>query len=258
MSKGGVGNRYFLAMAACLLFFLAASCTSRVPYPGPSQRGAPRGTFKPYTIDGQTYYPLKRADGFTQTGLASWYGWKFHGRKTANGETYDMEAMTAAHKTLPMNTWVRVTNQRNGRVVVVRINDRGPFVRGRIIDMSRAGARSLGIIGPGTAPVRVEALGYRQAGTGLPGKPPVYRKPPSYQVGDFSVQVGAFTNPANAARLASRLRPTWGRVFVVVYDRGDMVFHRVRVGRVNTLRAAELLETRLRSAGFHDAMAVAN
>jgi len=252
-----VGHRCFGAVAACLCLWFMASCSGRVPSPGPSASGR-RGTFKPYTINGQTYYPLTRAEGFTQTGLASWYGWQFHGRKTANGETYNMEAMTAAHKTLPMNTWVRVTNQRNGRSAVVRINDRGPFVRGRIIDLSRAAARRLGIIGPGTAPVRIVALGYRQAGTGRHGRPAVYRKPASYQVGDFSVQVGAFTNPANAYRLARRLRPTWGRVFVKVYDRGDRIFHRVRVGRVNTLKAAELLEMRLRAAGYRDAMAVAN
>ena len=251
-------TRYAWPALVLGLLFLITSCSSRVPGPaGPPSHGK-KGTFKPYTIKGQTYYPLTTAHGFTQTGVASWYGHQFHGRKTANGETYNMDAMTAAHKTLPMNTWVRVTHQRNGRVAVVRINDRGPFVRGRIIDLSRSGARKIGIYGPGTGPVRIEALGYRQSGSGRAGKPVVYVKPASYQVGDFSVQVGAFTNPRNAARLAARLRPVWGVVNIVVYDRGDMIFHRVRVGRVKTLQAAEGLELRLRNAGFRDAMAVAN
>lgn len=257
MAKRTQPSNALIALISCLALLLIAACTSRVYSPPPSSHGK-KGTFKPYTIQGQTYYPLDHARGFSQRGLASWYGHKFHGRRTANGEVYNMDAMTAAHKTLPMNTWVKVTNTNTGQSAVVRINDRGPFVRGRIIDLSRVGAKKVGVFGPGTAPVYVEALGYRQAGTGTAGKPAVYKKPASYQEGDFSVQVGAFTNPSNANRLAAKLRPTWGVVKVVVYDRGDMIFHRVRVGKARTLSAAESLETRLRSAGFHDAMAVAN
>ncbi|WP_169569129.1 septal ring lytic transglycosylase RlpA family protein [Sneathiella limimaris] len=113
---------------------------------------------KPYKIDGIWYYP-KVQPNYNETGIASWYGDPFHGRKTANGETYDMNQLTAAHKTLPMPTDVRVTNLENGRSLVVTINDRGPFVHGRIIDLSRRSAQLLGIIQKGTAKVRVEALG---------------------------------------------------------------------------------------------------
>lgn len=112
---------------------------------------------KPYEIKGLWYYP-KVDPGYNKTGLASWYGDPFHGRKTANGETYDMNQMTAAHKTLPMPTDVRVTNLENGRSIIVTINDRGPFVHGRIIDLSRRAAQLLGVIKKGTARVRVESL----------------------------------------------------------------------------------------------------
>ena len=118
---------------------------------------ANRKVGKPYQIKGIWYYP-KDEPAYSETGLASWYGDPFHGRKTANGETYDMNQMTAAHKTLPMPTDVRVTNLENGRSIVVTINDRGPFVHGRIIDLSRRSAQLLGVIRKGTAKVRVETI----------------------------------------------------------------------------------------------------
>ena len=119
--------------------------------------GGTRGT-KTYTVRGKTYRPYLTADGYREDGIASWYGKDFHGKKTANGERYNMYSMTAAHKLLPLGTKVRVTHLRTGRSIVVRVNDRGPFVGNRIIDLSYAGARELGIIGTGTARVRVEAL----------------------------------------------------------------------------------------------------
>jgi rare lipoprotein A (peptidoglycan hydrolase) len=113
-----------------------------------------------YTIKGKTYYPVKKVSvGYSQDGLASWYGPGFHGRRTASGETYDMHALTAAHSTLPMNTIVRVTNLKNKKDVVVRINDRGPFVGDRVLDLSLAAARTLGMVRPGTAPVRISVVG---------------------------------------------------------------------------------------------------
>lgn len=119
-----------------------------------------KGTYKvgkPYQIMGVWYYP-KEDPGYDRTGIASWYGNPFHGRRTANGETYNMNALTAAHKTLPMPTFVRVTNLENGRSLVVKVNDRGPFVHGRIIDLSRRGAQLLGFFKQGTAKVRVTAI----------------------------------------------------------------------------------------------------
>lgn len=131
------------------VLLLLVGCASDVQY---------KNTVKSYTVSGSTYYPIKKADGFSETGIASWYGKKFHGRKTASGERYDQNKMTAAHKTLPFGTRVRVKNKDNGKNAVVTINDRGPFVKGRIIDVSRAAAKKLGMINSGTAKVRIEAL----------------------------------------------------------------------------------------------------
>lgn len=227
------------------------------PAPTPGKGGKVPATQRPYTIQGRTYHPLPSAEGYRERGIASWYGPNFHGKRTSNGEQYNMESLTAAHKTLPMDTWVEVTNQENGRQIVLRINDRGPFVDGRIIDLSKAAARDLGVLGKGTARVEVKALGYRQVGTGVADRPAVYVPPPSYETGTFTVQVGAFTNPANAQRLAAKLRPQWGKVSVVRYDRGDAVFHRVWVGKVSQLAEAKALESRLRAAGQGQAFAVA-
>lgn len=124
-------------------------------YPDKSQGGYKVG--KPYIIDGQEYYPREQFE-YTETGIASWYGPGFHGKQTANGERYDQNELTAAHKTLQMPSLVRVTNLENGRSLVVRVNDRGPYSRGRIIDMSSKGADLLGFKGKGTAKVRVDVL----------------------------------------------------------------------------------------------------
>lgn len=140
------------------LALMAGACSYSRGIPGPT--GTPYKAYivgQPYQINGRTYYPREDFD-YDRAGVASWYGSDFHGRRTANGETYDMNAMTAAHTTLPMPTIVRVTNLDNGRSVVVRVNDRGPFVDDRIIDVSRAGARELGFEGRGLARVRVTVL----------------------------------------------------------------------------------------------------
>ncbi len=127
------------------------------------KRGRKKGkktppTQRPYVIEGQKYYPIPSAEGYEETGFASWYGDPFHGRKTANGETYDMHGVTAAHKTLPMNTMLLVKNLVNGKTTTVRINDRGPFVDGRIIDLSYTTAKELGIYRRGTGKVQIVAL----------------------------------------------------------------------------------------------------
>lgn len=116
------------------------------------------GNKNPYTVNGVTYQLMPTSKGYSEEGMASWYGNKFHGRKTSNGEVYDMYGMTAAHKTLPIPAYVRVTNLANGRQIIVRVNDRGPFHGGRIIDLSYAGAKKLGYANAGTARVRVEAI----------------------------------------------------------------------------------------------------
>ncbi len=147
---------------------IVAGCASKpsYKYSSPSvpatsgAKPASAATMRPYTVRGKTYYPTVVDVGQKEDGIASWYGPDFHGKKTSNGEIYNMNAMTAAHKTLPMNTMVRVTNKNNGRWATVRINDRGPFVTGRVIDLSKAAATQIAMIGTGTAPVRLEVVGF--------------------------------------------------------------------------------------------------
>jgi rare lipoprotein A len=150
-----------------------------------------RATLRPYTVNGKRYYPTVVSVGWTQDGIASWYGPNFHAKKTSNGEKYNMYALTAAHKTLPMNTMVRVTNKNNGRSVVVRINDRGPFVKGRIIDLSYTAGKKIGIDATGTAPVHLEVLGFDSVISNMAksGSRNMYEQ---RVLGGFGVQVGSF------------------------------------------------------------------
>ena len=122
-----------------------------------SEAHSPRGN-KPYEVFGQKYHPLKSSKNYKESGLASWYGRKFHGNKTSSGEPYDLYGMTAAHRTLPLPTYARVTNTHTGKSIIVKINDRGPFHSNRLIDLSYAAARKLGIYGQGTGHVTVEAI----------------------------------------------------------------------------------------------------
>lgn len=151
-----------MALSGCTSLPLGGHLAKRVAYT-PAPTTAPpikekRKIGNPYQIMGKWYYPLKSSEGYREKGIASWYGDEFHRKKTANGETYNMYDYTAAHTTLPLPTWARVTNLENGRSILVRINDRGPFVRGRLIDMSYSGAKALGFDQQGTAPVLVEAM----------------------------------------------------------------------------------------------------
>ncbi len=212
-------------------------------------------TQRPYEVNGERYQPIPSADGFSQEGVASWYGKKFHGRKTSNGETYDMYAMTAAHKTLPMNVHLKVTNLNNGKSTVVRVNDRGPFVRSRIIDLSYTAAKELDVVGPGTAPVRIEALGYRDDAS--VGATPQYRQPASYDVGPFMVQVGAFTVKENAYRLADKLKSQYGGSSVAEGWVNGQKFYRVRIGLYKTMALADEGLLNLETNGYPNSFIVA-
>jgi len=204
-------------------------------------------------VGGTWYQPIHDADGFSQRGVASWYGKDFHGRKTSSGEVYDMYAMTAAHKTLPLGTYVRVRNLDNGREIDVRVNDRGPFVAGRIIDLSYAGAKQLEIIGPGTAPVEITALG---VAAGVKNGRQAYVQM-NYEQGRFTVQVGAFLEQANAQRLQSKLAESYDNAHIVTYFDGQKTFYRVRVGHLTTLSQAEEYERMLIGSGYSAATIVA-
>jgi rare lipoprotein A len=171
---------------------------------------------------------------YTETGTASWYGYPYHGRRAASGEIYDMEQMTAAHRTLPFNTKVRVFNLENGRTVEVRINDRGPFVANRVIDLSRAAARALAMLGPGSARVRLEVLRVGE-------EPTTY----AVQVGTFAVQVGAFRDRNNAERIRRQMESRYGVARLVLRD-GTPSLWRVLVGSEASEDAAAQLAARIR------------
>ncbi len=170
-----------------------------------------------------------------ERGIASWYGEPFHGRLTANGERYDMHALTAAHRLHTFGTRLRVTNLETGRSVVVRVNDRGPFVRGRIIDLSFAAATAIDLIGAGTARVSIDRL----KEVAVPDHEPAY-----------TVQVAAFREEAAARNLQRRLDGRYADVFMTIVDLGGVDYYRVRVGRWATLTAAQRAARRLTSDGF--------
>jgi len=192
-----------------------------------------------YTVKGKTYCVRKSAAGFVQVGIASWYGPGFHGSKTASGEIYNMYKLTAAHKTLPLGTFVKVINLENGRSVIVKINDRGPFVPGRIIDLSYAAAKRLGMLKKGTAKVEIIALGKKVDHRYLPE---------NYYRGNFFVQVGAFRNKFNAYKFRWRVYRRYHLPVRVVYLKG---YYRVLVGPVRDYRSAVKLKGRLREKGLH-------
>jgi rare lipoprotein A len=191
---------------------------SRTP-PASAPSGAPPPGERRPAIPGQ----------YVEEGVASWYGDPFNGRRAANGEIYDMYQFTAAHRTLPFNSIVRVTNLATGKQTQVRINDRGPFVANRIIDLSLSAARAIDLLGPGTAQVRLELVG----GTANP------------TAGFFAVQVGAFLQRENAEKLRDRLAERFAPTSVVPYDSPNGMFYRVRVGRVASEDAASQLAAQL-------------
>lgn len=180
----GVGL-FILIAVMCLL----CACGQKSSW----RKGGTPGT-KPYTVLGKTYYPLKSAHGFMEEGIASWYGPGFHGKSTASGEKYNQYEMTAAHKILPLGTNVRVTHLGNGKSIIVRVNDRGPFVGDRIIDLSREAANRLALVGSGTARVRVQSLGDVPQITSA-----------GNVKGDFYIQAGAFAKKENALKLIENL-----------------------------------------------------
>jgi rare lipoprotein A len=208
---------------------LATACLHRHHHAPPSASSYPPPAPSP-TPGAKPSAPVVQGE----EGIASWYGHPYHGRPTASGEIYNMYAMTAAHRTLPFGTEVRVDDLDNGQSVVVRINDRGPFVAGRIIDLSYAAARAMGMLGAGTSLVRLEIL-----------NPDVLNQP-----GIFAVQVGAFLERQNAERLRDRIAERFQPVIIQSFNRGDGLYHRVRVGQESSEEAARELARELQGAGL--------
>lgn len=245
-----------LAAAAVTLMVLAGCAREPLrpaPPPAPTTpsagEGVPRdeprskyGNPPFYEVMGRRYSVLPSAVGYVEEGVASWYGPDFHGGRTSTGETYDMNAMTGAHPTLPLPTWVRVTNLENGRSVVVRLNDRGPFAKDRIIDLSRAAAEQLDMVRKGTARVEVRSL----AGDGAAAAAPAPPAPgPAYYA-----QAGAFSNRANADALAGRLAKAGiAGVFVTESAVDGRPVWRVRAGPAASFAEFDALAERMRLAG---------
>lgn len=172
-----------------------------------------------------------------QTGIASWYGPKFHGRRTASGEVFDMHELTAAHRTLPLDSWVHVTNLENGRSIQVRVNDRGPFVRGRIIDLSYAAAQTLGMVRQGVARVHVWPLG---------ASPPHLARGPE----TYTLQVGSFADARNARLLKSRLDALIPGTYISEASVNGEPFYRVRVGSFDSREQARRAAMEVAAHGF--------
>ncbi len=212
-----------------------------VPQPRPEPL-ARYGNHTPYTVLGRTYHVLPTAVGYVERGHASWYGSKFHGRPTSSGEPFDMYRVSAAHKSLPLPSWVEVTNLDNGRSLVVRVNDRGPFVEGRIIDLSYAAAVKLDVVRTGTAPVEVRAITFAESprrAQAMPERVPVL------------VQVGAFSDRVRADALAQALRDAGiSDVGVAQARTSSGRVWRVRVGPVRDRSRAGELHARILALGL--------
>jgi len=237
-----------------------------------------RGNPPFYEVAGERYFVLDSSDGFRERGIASWYGRDFHGRPTSSGEIYDMNLMTAAHKSLPLPTWVEVTNLTTNKRVIVKVNDRGPFIAGRVIDLSRRAADELGIIEAGTAQVQVRALGASAAEPASSARTAVQNDstaggqgggislisearaepvgPGAEAFRPLYIQVGAFSDRNNAAKLAEQLQDVgFDRSFVLTSGQGRDRIHRVRIGPIPA-SDFDRMQADLRAAGVNDSRLV--
>jgi rare lipoprotein A len=275
-------HRLLLGAAPCLML---AGCLSTAPRPSPPETAPPVEIQPPppntpdvipkieprsrsgnppfYEVFGKRYYVLSSSVGYVERGVASWYGPGFHKVRTSTGETYDMYGMTAAHKTLPLPAYVSVTNLQNGRSIVVRVNDRGPFVGNRIIDLSYTAASKLDMLRNGTAMVEVRSIEppspaltapLTAATAPLPAgeSTPPSAAPPINAA--LFVQAGAFSDPANAERLAQKLRGgSYGKVFVRDNEIAGRRMYRVRIGPVPDVAEFDRIVAALDHLGIKDA-----
>jgi rare lipoprotein A len=220
----------WMAVAGCSHHTVATRPPSSQPQPS-SQPGASAGRTAPSPASGAPPASERQPaipGEYLEEGVASWYGIPFNGHRTSNGEIYDMHEFTAAHRTLPFNCVVRVTNLDNGKQTEVRINDRGPFVANRVIDLSLSAAQAIEMVGPGTAKVRLEIV-----------------SGPNPEAGFFAVQIGAFTLKENAERLKAEMETGYSPVSIAPYDSPNGTFYRVRVGRMASEDAAHQLANQL-------------
>jgi rare lipoprotein A len=262
--------RNFLRLISCAIFFLgitllngcSTTTSNKVIQDGPppyevdvstipdavpkAEKASKYGNMPSYKVYGKSYYPLKTSKNYHEVGHASWYGRKFHAQRTSSGEPYDMLLMTAAHKTLPLPSYVQVTNLANNRKVIVKVNDRGPFASNRILDLSYVAAKKLGIVGHGTAKVDIRAItpgddSYKNA--------PVFAKNRSSKF--VYLQVGAYQNRARAENMKSRLKSwTSSSVKITQHVKSSKHLYRVQIGPIKDVATAKKITKRLKAVGI--------
>ncbi len=263
--------QYLLRAALIITLFLQFSCSDDAvkdsapsagsvdidSIPDAVPRAEPRSKYgnpKSYEVFGKRYRVMNNSKGYIQRGIASWYGKKFHGRRTSNGETYNMYAMSAAHKSLPLPSYVEVTNLSNNRRVIVRVNDRGPFHENRIIDLSYTAARKLGIVKSGTGLVEIRVID--SAGYAKKEKPvrlgaPVRTSSAGTGVDGFYIQVGAFSDALNARRLQNRMASLGHNLVKVNEARVDgQTVYRVQIGPLHDVDRADNIVVKLGDYGI--------
>ncbi|MEM7026979.1 MAG: septal ring lytic transglycosylase RlpA family protein [Pseudomonadota bacterium] len=233
---------------------------SKIPNAIPRNEPKSRyGNPESYVVFGKRYYVMESSKDFVEQGIASWYGTKFHGRRTSSGETYDMYAMTAAHKNLPLPTYVKVTNLNNGKHIIVKVNDRGPFHENRIIDLSYTAALKLDIVKKGTGLVKVVALEPGQSVNSGPSAPVVTPTAVNTSEPSFYIQVGSFGQRSNAENLKSKLTNLDSNLVSIseTIISGN-TFYRVRVGPLTNIGQADDVVNELTSLGITDHQIVLN
>lgn len=277
-------SKLFIVLSCATMFLTSCASDKLDLYSQSAAISGKGGTYKvgkPYQISGKWYYPEEDYD-YVETGTASWYGKDFHAKYTANGEIYDMNTLTAAHRTLPLPSIVRVTNLENGRSLVLRVNDRGPFAKNRIIDVSKRASQLLGFQTQGTAKVKVEIMAEESKAlkAALTGKSATSyasaskksntgkiitipkKKVSAYTnytpnvasaaSGGYYVQAGSFSNMNTAENLKNQLQ-RYGQIKIMPADVNGSTFYRVRVGPFSEQSAADTALARIRNAGLTDA-----
>jgi rare lipoprotein A len=211
------------------------------------------GNPKSYEVFGKRYYVLNSSNGFVERGIASWYGTKFHGKRTSSGESYDMYAMTAAHKTLPLPTYVEVTNLENRKSIIVKVNDRGPFHENRIIDLSYTAASKIGILAKGTGLVEVRAIEpstYVAANRGAPVRTVALDKQVTQE---FYIQIGAFSELINAENMQMKINSIGSSLIKIIQTKIDgKMLYRVRLGPLVSVDKADDIVNQLIHLGVTD------
>jgi len=263
-----LGSLLLGLMGGCAIHKAPPSMPGHAHAKLPDGKGGIHKTGSPYNVGGRWYKPMPYENGYDETGVASWYGRDFDGKRTANGEIYDMHALSAAHKTLPLPTLVRVTNLENGRSVIVRVNDRGPFVKDRLIDLSYAAAKALGYERNGTTHVRVQslelpppskqeslAMGAKLKAADHPNRvhvssPALLSAPATAATGKIFIQLGAFSSQDNAIRLQRQLKSSFDAIHIVPVHLDEKTLYRVRIGPFKDMVNIEQTVVSLQRHGF--------